>query len=69
MDPAAQEFSDTQTEGKGQQNANQTPEEKYTDEFNGSADIQTEFRNDLVSYKAFRKAEDAGRAKIAGQRS
>lgn len=69
VDPAVQEFSDTQTEGQEQQNTNQTPEEKYTAEFNESADIRAEFRGDLVSYKAFRAAEDADRVKIAGQRS
>lgn len=68
VDPAAQEFSDTQTQGKEKTDKTKPAKERYTDEFNESADIQAEFGGSVESFVAYREAEDAGRVKIAGQR-
>jgi len=64
IDPAHAEFTDNQA-AAGPAKV-QKPEEKYTDEFNGSEDIQREFGADgLANYIAYRKADDAGQVKIS----
>jgi hypothetical protein len=66
VDPAHQEFSDTQTDKQGDQQEYATPEEKYTAEFKGSKQIQAEFASSggEPAYIAFRKAEEAGQVRI-----
>lgn len=70
VDPAEQEFSDEQIETDKTTKAPKTPKEKYTEEFNASADIRTEFggAEGLNNYLAFRENEDAGLAKTSHNR-
>lgn len=69
VDPAAQEFSDRQTQGDDEPKPTQTPDEKYGEEFDKSADLQAKFNGNRAAYIAFRKADDEGRVQIAGQRN
>ena len=70
VDPAAQEFSDEQTKTGKSTETPKTPKERYTEEFNASTDIQTEFggAEGLNDYIAFRVNEDAGLAKTSSNK-
>jgi len=59
VDPAVTEFADQQ-EGKGGDGSPETPEEKWTAEFNKSEDLQGEYK-DIETYLAYKRAEAAGR--------
>jgi len=69
QDLAAQEFSDDAANLETPAEPPKTPEEKYTAEFNASAEIQEEFggAKGQGDYIAFRKNEDAGRVGKLGK--
>lgn len=68
VEPAVTEFTDEATqpggEGEGKENKN---EEAWKQEFSESADLQAEYGGDVNAYVAFKKADSAGRVRIAHQ--